>query len=129
MKRIKIERYDILQVDLTDAVGSEQGKVRPCVVVSNDSNNKYSPVIIVMPFTSNINKKNIPTHKIISKDSAIGLTEDSLLVGEQPTPIDRSRIKRKMGKIISRESKNMIDEACYDAFFYERNRINNERSL
>lgn len=121
MRMVGTERFDVLSVDLSDAKGSEQGKVRPCVVVGNDLNCKYSPVILVMPFTCNIYKKSIPTHKIIEKEEGSGLKVDSLLLGEQPTPIDRSRIIKKLGRISGEENKRKIDEACYEAFFYKKN--------
>ena len=119
MKDIKnIKRYDVLRVDLSDAIGSEQGKVRPCVVVGNNMSNRYSPVILVMPLTHKIKKENIPTHHVIEKEDGSGLVMDSLLIGEQPTPIDRIRIKERLGKIENEESQKKIDQACYDAFFY-----------
>lgn len=117
---MKIKRYDLLLVDFGIGVGSEQGNVRPAVVVGNDASCEFSPVIIVMPFTSKINSKtNIPTHQIICSESG-GLMNDSLLIGEQPTPIDRKRIKKHIGHITDENNQLKINAACYDAFFYQR---------
>lgn len=113
-----IDRFDILMIDLSDAKGSEQGKIRPCVVVGNEPSCQYSPVIIVMPLTHKMNKPQIPTHRLISTNDTQGLQQYSILLGEQPKSIDRMRIKRKIGKITSDKAKNMIDQACIDAFFY-----------
>lgn len=117
---VGIQRFDVIRVDLSDAIGSEQGKIRPCVVVGNDLNCKYSPVILVMPFTCNTHKTNIPTHKIIEREEGSGLKVDSLLLGEQPRPIDRARIQKKLGRIKGTENRKKIDQACYEAFFYKK---------
>lgn len=120
MEEMEIRRFDVLLVDLAGAVGSEQKKIRPCVVVGNDMSNRFSPVILVMPLTHVNKKAHIPTHKYIKKEVGSGLTTDSTLIGEQPTPIDRQRIKEKLGKISNKASQNMIDQACYEAFFYKK---------
>lgn len=115
-----IKRFDLVLVDFCGSIGSEQSSVRPAVVVGNDACCMYSPVVIVMPFTTKIhNKSNIPTHKVIESEEG-GLINDSLLLGEQPTPIDRARIKKYLGHINSKQNQMKIDEACYDAFFYRK---------
>ena len=118
---MEVERYDVLLVDFSGAKGSEQDKIRPAVTVSNSDSCKYSPVIIVMPFTSKQKKVKLPTHHIINNDEGSGLNRESLLIGEQPTPIDRCRILKKLGHISSEKSQKEIDKACYDAFFYNNN--------
>lgn len=116
---MNIKRFDIVTVQFSGK-GSEQNAVRPAVVVGNEASCMFSPVVIVMPFTSKVDSKTkIPTHKIIHKEEG-GLTNDSLLIGEQPTPIDRSRIIKVVGHIYSEENQNNINQACYDAFFYSK---------
>lgn len=115
---MKVQRFDILKVDLSDAKGSEQGKIRPCVVVGNELSLKYSPVILIMPLTKVSKNKYLPTHKIIKTTDAIGLSYDSTLIGEQPRPVDRERIRRKLGCVTNDNCKKQIDQACVDAFFF-----------
>lgn len=89
-----ILRGDIYYADLSPVVGSEQGGMRPVVVIQNDIGNKYSPTVIVLPLTSQI-KKYMPTHLNVNKDS--GLFMDSTVEGEQIRTIDKSRLKRYIG--------------------------------
>lgn len=114
-----VKRFDIVLIDFGRSIGSEQSSVRPAVVVGNEMGCMYSPVVIVMPFTSQLNKKNIPTHHIINAEPG-GLKNDSLLIGEQPTPIAKSRIKKVLGHISNEMNQGKINQACYDAFFYQR---------
>lgn len=114
---INIQRYDVILVDLDGHIGSEQKNKRPCVVVSNDKCNQYSPVLLVVPFTSKAKTK-LPTHCVIKSGNGTGLSTDSLLIGEQPTPIDRSRILEKLGHINNKSDRHKIDIACFNAFFY-----------
>lgn len=114
-----INRYDLLLVDFGSAIGSEQANVRPAVVVGNEASCTFSPIIIVMPFTSSKTKANIPTHQLVKAEDG-GLLADSTLIGEQPTPIDRRRIRKHLGKISNQGNKDKIDKACYDAFFYRK---------
>jgi len=93
----QIKRGDLLYVNLDPAIGSEQGDVRPAVVVQNNAGNKHSPTIIIVPITCNLNKNPLPTHKVISK--RFGLDVDSLALTEQIRTIDRSRILRYIGKL------------------------------
>lgn len=116
-----MKRFDLLLVNLGDNnCGSEQSGIRPVVVVGNDDSCKYSPVILVMPFTRNLDKTKIPTHHIIKSEIG-GLKTDSLLVGEQPTPVSRDRIIKHLGYIRDESNREKIDQACFDAFFYTRN--------
>lgn len=96
---MNIKRYDIVQVDLSGAIGSEQGKVRPCVVVQNDTGNYFAPTIIVMPMTHIIKNLHMPTHTLIKKTKENGLCEDSMVLGEQLRTVDKKRVKTKMGCI------------------------------
>lgn len=97
---MEIRRYDIVQADLSGTVGSEQGGVRPVLIIQNDIGNTYSPTTIVMPFsTKTFKNPNQPTHTLIRKGSGTGLKEDSILLGEQMRVISNQRIKKKIGRI------------------------------
>ena len=67
----EIKRGDIYKADLSPVVGSEQGGIRPVVIVQNDMGNRYSPTIIVVPITTRLNKKNLPTHTKINNSSLL----------------------------------------------------------
>lgn len=95
-----IKRGDIFYADLRPVVGSEQGGIRPVIILQNDTGNKYSPTTIVASLTSNVNKKaNVPTHIVLYRDHANGLRADSVVLCEQIRTIDKKRIKEKIGRI------------------------------
>ncbi|MDO4793759.1 MAG: type II toxin-antitoxin system PemK/MazF family toxin [Filifactor alocis] len=92
-----VKRGDIFYADLSPVIGSEQGGVRPVLVVQNDIGNKYSPTIIVVAITSQINKAKLPTHlEVSAKD--FGLSKDSVILLEQVRTIDKQRLRDKIGK-------------------------------
>lgn len=91
-----VKRGDIFYADLSPVIGSEQGGVRPVLVVQNDIGNKYSPTIIVAAITSQINKAKLPTHVEINA-SEYGLTKDSVVLLEQVRTIDKRRLREKIG--------------------------------
>ena len=91
-----IKRGDIYYADLSPVVGSEQGGVRPVLVVQNDIGNKYSPTVIAAAVTSQINKAKMPTHIEISAET-YGLVKDSVILMEQIRTIDKKRLKEKIG--------------------------------
>ncbi|WP_297282148.1 type II toxin-antitoxin system PemK/MazF family toxin [uncultured Anaerococcus sp.] len=93
---MKIKRGDLFYADLSPVVGSEQGGVRPVIVVQNDVGNKYSPTIIVAPITSQLNKAKLPTHVKI-KGSEFGLPKNSVALLEQLRTIDKRRLREKIG--------------------------------
>lgn len=96
MERIEVLRGNIVLVDLEPVIGSEQGKIRPAVVVQNDILNKYSPTTIVAPITSKVYNKEYPTNvEIVAEDS--GLHLDSTILLNQTRVVDKSRIKKKLG--------------------------------
>lgn len=97
MSKRKIKRGDIYYADLGYAVGSEQGNIRPVLVVSNDTGNRFSPTIVITPITSKLHKTELPTHVPISR--SCGLDRDSLVLVEQIRAIDRSRIEEYVGSI------------------------------
>lgn len=92
-----IKRGEIYYADLSPVVGSEQGGVRPVLVIQNNIGNKYSPTIIIAAITSQLNKAKLPTH-IEIKAGNFGLVKDSVLLLEQVRTIDRKRMKDKIGK-------------------------------
>ncbi len=93
-----VKRGDIFFADLSPVVGSEQGGVRPVLVVQNDVGNKYSPTVIAAAITSQINKAKLPTHIEISAEE-YGLTKDSVILLEQIRTIDKRRLKDKIGRL------------------------------
>ncbi len=93
-----VKRGDIFYADLSPVVGSEQGGIRPVLVVQNDVGNKYSPTIIIAAITSQINKAKLPTHiEVIGDD--YGLNKDSVVLMEQVRTIDKRRLKEKIGRL------------------------------
>jgi len=104
-----VRRGDIFYADLSPVIGSEQGGVRPVLVVQNDVGNKYSPTIIVAAITSQINKARLPTHiEIIAPE--FGLPKDSVVLLEQIRTIDKKRLREKIGRF-SEDLMRSVDEA------------------
>ena len=93
-----VKRGDIYYADLSPVVGSEQGGMRPVLIVQNDTGNKHSPTVIAAAITSQTNKAKLPTHIELSARSC-GLTRDSVSLREQIRTIDKSRLRERMGKI------------------------------
>ena len=93
-----IKRGDIYYADLSPVVGSEQGGIRPILIVQNDVGNKYSPTVIAAAITSRLDKNPLPTHIGVSAE-AVGLSKDSVVLLEQIRTIDKQRLKEKMGHL------------------------------
>ncbi|HAR84511.1 MULTISPECIES: type II toxin-antitoxin system PemK/MazF family toxin [Clostridium] len=93
---IVIKRGDIFYADLSPVVGSEQGGIRPVIIIQNDVGNRYSPTVIVSAITSQINKAKLPTHVEISSEE-YGLNKDSVVLLEQVRTLDKRRLKEKIG--------------------------------
>jgi mRNA interferase MazF len=93
-----VKRGDIYYADLSPVVGSEQGGMRPVLIVQNDTGNKHSPTVIAAAITSQINKARLPTH-IELEARSYGLTKDSVVLLEQIRTIDKRRLKERMGKL------------------------------
>ncbi|MCD2346322.1 type II toxin-antitoxin system PemK/MazF family toxin [Clostridium guangxiense] len=91
-----VKRGDIFYADLSPVVGSEQGGIRPVIIIQNDVGNKYSPTVIVAAITSQINKAKLPTHVEISSEE-YGLNKDSVVLLEQIRTLDKRRLKEKIG--------------------------------
>ncbi len=107
-----INMFDLFYADLSkNTVRSEQGGIRPVIVIQNDTGNKYSPTIIVLPITSEIKKINIPTHCVLRKSEENGLAMDSMVLAEQIRVIDKSRLLEKLGYIENVNEQNDIINA------------------
>ncbi|MBQ4370753.1 MAG: type II toxin-antitoxin system PemK/MazF family toxin [Oscillospiraceae bacterium] len=109
-----IRRGDIYYADLSPVVGSEQGGMRPVLIVQNDTGNKYSPTVIAAAITSQINKARLPTH-IELEARSYGLTKDSVVLLEQIRTIDKRRLKERMGKL-DNALMNRVDNAIAVSF-------------
>ena len=93
-----VKRGEIYYADLSPVIGSEQGGVRPVLIVQNDIGNKYSPTVIAAAITSQCGKNKLPTHiEIDAKQS--GLNKNSIVLLEQMRTIDKSRLKEKTGEL------------------------------
>ena len=93
-----VKRGDIYYADLSPVVGSEQGGLRPVVIVQNDVGNKHSPTVIAAAITSQTSKTKLPTHIEVYADQ-YGLAKDSVILLEQVRTIDKKRLKEKMGHL------------------------------
>ena len=93
-----IKRGDMYYADLSPVIGSEQGGVRPVLIIQNDVGNKYSPTVIAAAITAQTTKNRLPTHININS-SEYGLVKDSVILTEQIRTIDKSRLKEKIGQI------------------------------
>ena len=93
-----IKRGELYYADLSPVVGSEQGGVRPVLVVQNDVGNKHSPTVIAAAVTSKLDKARLPTHIELSKES-FGLTHDSVVLLEQIRTLDKRRLKERIGSL------------------------------
>lgn len=115
-----LKRYDVVLVDFGEnTIDSEQGGIRPAIIIQNDVGNFFSSTTIVLPLSSNINKNpNQPTHTLIKKGRGTGLVYDSLVLGECIRQVSEKRIKKFMGSITCKDDKIKI-KRVYDANFGE----------
>ena len=93
-----VRRGDIFYADLSPVVGSEQGGMRPVLIVQNDTGNRHSPTVIAAAITSQTGKAKLPTHIELIGESC-GLTRDSVILLEQIRTIEKSRLRERMGKL------------------------------
>ena len=101
-----VKRGDMFYADLSPVVGSEQGGIRPVLIIQNDLGNKYSPTVIAAAITSQKNKAKLPTHIELGENTS-GLKSDSVVLAEQIRTIDKSRLREKIGHI---EDENIINK-------------------
>ena len=110
-----IKRGDMFYADLSPVIGSEQGGIRPVLIIQNDTGNKYSPTVIAAAITSQTGKSKLPTHiEITSKEN--GLKSDSVVLAEQIRTIDKSRLKEKIGHIDDTNIMNQVNNAIGISF-------------
>jgi mRNA interferase MazF len=95
---MSVRRGDIYYADLSPVVGSEQGGLRPVLIIQNDVGNKYSPTVIAAAITSRMSKARLPTHIDVYADR-VGLQKDSVILLEQIRTLDKRRLKEKMGHL------------------------------
>lgn len=103
---MQVKRGDMFYADLSPVVGSEQGGVRPVLIIQNDLGNKYSPTVIAAAITSQTGKAKLPTHIEINADDC-GLKNKSVVLAEQIRTIDKSRLKERIGHI---DDETIIDK-------------------
>ena len=115
---MKVKRYDVVQANLSGSIGSEQGGIRPVLVIQNNIGNLHSSTTIVMPLSSKNKNPNQPTHTLIKKSVDNGLKMDSIVLGEQMRVISNNRIIRKIGTITDDNDKKEI-RRVYNANFGE----------
>ena len=104
-----IKRGEIYFAQLNPVVGSEQGGIRPVLVVQNDIGNQYSPTTIVLAITSQINKAKLPTH-VELKAATYGMERDSVILTEQIRTIDKTRLKQRIA-VLKDELMEKVDQA------------------
>ena len=110
-----IKRGDMFYADLSPVVGSEQGGIRPVVIIQNDMGNKYSPTVIAAAITSQLGKTKLPTHIEIESQN-LGLKTDSVMLTEQSRTLDKVRLKEKIGHIEDEELMQKINNALGVSF-------------
>ncbi|MBQ3603257.1 MAG: type II toxin-antitoxin system PemK/MazF family toxin [Clostridia bacterium] len=115
---MNIKRGDIYYADLSPVVGSEQGGIRPVLIVQNDVGNRHSPTVIAAAITSQKYKTGLPTHIKVDADGC-GLAKDSIVLLEQVRTIDKRRLKEKMGNLGENDMMR-IDRALSVSFGLDR---------
>jgi len=109
-----VKRGDIYYADLSPVVGSEQGGMRPVLIVQNDTGNRHSPTVIAAAITSQLGKARLPTHIELAAQS-YGLSRDSVILLEQIRTIDKSRLRERMGKL-DNDTMSKVDNAIAVSF-------------
>jgi len=124
-------RYDIIEAEIQIALpsGSVQRKKRPYIIVGNEKGTITAPTVIAMPLTHIIKKTNLPVHGCISANSDTGLSLYSMVLGEQPYTLDKKcEVKRKLGTVVDKEQRNIVNKICWNTMFFGEN-INWEEVL
>lgn len=109
-----VKRGDIYYADLSPVVGSEQGGLRPVLIVQNDTGNKHSPTVIAAAITSQVGKARLPIHIELTAQS-YGLSRDSVILLEQIHTLDKSRLRERMGKL-DESTMSKVDDAIAVSF-------------
>ena len=110
-----VKRGDIYYADLSPVVGSEQGGVRPVLIIQNDTGNRYSPTVIAAAITSQTGKAKLPTHIDLPVDHSCGLSRDSVVLLEQVRTLDKRRLHECTGRIDETDQRR-VDEALNVSF-------------
>lgn len=121
---MNIRRGDIYYADLSPVVGSEQGGIRPVLIVQNDVGNRFSPTVIAAAITSQRAKANLPTHITLHAESS-GLARDSIVLLEQIRTLDKHRLKERMGRL-DHSSMNQVNHALSISFGLGMNQVVSE---
>ena len=111
---MNVRRGDIYYADLSPVVGSEQGGVRPVLIVQNDTGNRHSPTVIAAAITSQTGKAKLPTHIELAAQCC-GLPKDSVILLEQIRTIDKRRLREHMGRLDEKQM-TMVDTAIAVSF-------------
>ena len=109
-----VRRGDIYYADLSPVVGSEQGGMRPVLIIQNDTGNRTCPTVIAAAITSQTGKANLPTHISLAARSC-GLTRDSVILLEQVRTLDKSRLRERMGRL-DEPAMHQVDNAIAVSF-------------
>ena len=109
-----VRRGDIYYADLSPVVGSEQGGMRPVLIIQNDTGTRHSPPVIAAAITSQTGKANLPTHISLAARSC-GLTRDSVILLEQVRTLDKSRLRERMGRL-DEPAMHQVDNAIAVSF-------------
>lgn len=112
---MRVKRGDMYYADLSPVIGSEQGGIRPVLIIQNDTGNRYSPTVIAAAITSQTSKNKLPTHIEIGS-TQMGLKSDSVVLAEQIRTIDKSRLKEKIGHIDDNEIMGRVNNAIGISF-------------
>ena len=110
-----VKRGDIYYADLSPVVGSEQGGIRPVLIIQNDTGNRYSPTVIAAAITSQTGKARLPTHIALPVNESCGLNRDSIILLEQVRTIDKRRLKERMGALDGQDM-GKVDHAISVSF-------------
>ena len=118
---MSVKRGDIYYADLSPVVGSEQGGLRPVLIIQNDVGNRYSPTVIAAAITSRLSKTRLPTHIDVYADR-VGLVKDSVILLEQVRTLDKKRLRERMGHVEERVMEK-VDLAIAVSFGLPRDQL------
>ncbi len=121
---VMIKRGELYYADLSPVVGSEQGGVRPILIVQNDTGNKYSPTVIAAAVTSKMTKAKLPTH-IELNEGEFGLSKDSVILLEQIRTLDKRRLKERIGELSPYKMKKVNSALLISLGFSDHNFLGN----
>lgn len=123
---MNVRRGDIFYADLSPVVGSEQGGVRPVLIVQNDVGNRFSPTVIAAAITSQTDKSRLPTHINLQSEQC-GLHKDSVILLEQIRTLDKRRLRECMGRL-EESVMDMVDRAISVSFGLDRKETETDKS-